>query len=549
MRFDALFANALFRTMDPARPTAHTVGVHNGRIVGLDDDLDGLHFREEHDLAGQTVIPGFHDAHHHLTFVGQAKTQVDLDPSAISTMQELLAKIEAAAARAPEGAWVVGAGYDQNGLGDHPTAEMLDAVSHRHPVYLIHKSRHMGVGNTRAFELGGYPERRDVPVPIGGVVPKDADGRALGLLKETARGIVTDAIPAATAEQVAEFVAAGARSALEMGLTSITDPGIGAPDHLGSSTIDLAGYQYAYDTGKLGVRATVMPYLTTLHEIEHAQTAGHPHFTLDLGLRTGMGDDWLRIGPTKVLSDGSLIGRSAFMRADYEADVLAGCSNHGLLQFPEEELRRRLIGAHLAGWQLSVHAIGDAALDVVLDIVAQAQSILPRPDARHRIEHLSMVNDEQIARIVALGMIPVPQGRFISELGDGVLTALGATRAKLAYRVRSLLDAGIEVPASTDTPVVNGDPILNLHDLVNRKTSGGQDFGPGEALTVEQALRAYTVGSAHAVHQEQDKGTIAPGMLADFTVLGTDPLVVPHDELASLEVSATIVGGRVAYRK
>ena len=549
MRFDTLFTNALFRTMDPARPTAKAVGVHGGRIIGLDEELVGLEFRQVHDLAGRTVVPGFHDAHHHLTFVGQTQLQVDLDPSTTASMEALLDKVSAAAAKAPEGAWVIGAGYDQNRLGEHPTAELLDMVSHGHPVYLIHKSRHMGVANTRAFALGGYPERRNLPVPDGGAVPTDEQGRALGLLQETARRIVTDAIPPATAEQVADYAAAGATHAIALGLTSITDPGIGAPDHLGSSTIDLAGYQLARDAGRLHVRATVMPYLTTLHKVDHAQTGGHDHYTLDLGLRSGMGDERLRIGPTKVLSDGSLIGRSAYMRVDYEADALDGCINRGLLQFPEEMLRERLIGAHLAGWQLAIHAIGDAALDVVLDIVAEAQRILPRPDARHRIEHLSVVSDTQIARIVTLGMVAVPQGRFISELGDGVLRALGTQRAALAYRIRSLLDAGIEIPASTDTPVVSGDPLLNIHDLVNRRTFDGVGFGPAESLTVGQALHAYTVGSAYAVHQEHEKGTIAPGMLADLTVLSHDPYAVLADELRNLAVDATIVGGDIVYER
>lgn len=551
MLFDALFTHGTFYTQDPARPTAAAVGVHQGRIISFDDELPASSFRTVHDLGGAAVVPGFHDAHYHLSHVGQASLQLDLRPAVVRTLEELLAAVgraaEAATAAGNSGSWIIGSGYDQNRLGSHPTAEQLDAVAQGHPVYLIHNSRHMGVANTAAFELAGFRGRRGVVAPDGGAAPADADGRAVGLLQETARALVMDAIPATTVADVADYVAAGSRTALALGLTSITEPGLGAPEGIGMSRWDVAGYQLAREQGRLGVRATVMPYLTTLHRIDGAETAGHPHYGLDLGMRSGLGDDLLRLGPVKVLSDGSLIGRSAYMLSDYEADLLEGCHNHGMLQFPEDELRERLIGAHLAGWQLAVHAIGDAALDVAMDIVERAQSLAPRRRARHRIEHLSVASDAQIARAAWLGIIPVPQGRFVSELGDGVLTALGSERSRLAYRVKALLDAGIEVPASTDAPVVDGSPILNIHDLVNRRTAGGAEFGPEERITVAQAVRAYTVGSAHAVHQEREKGTLAHRMLADFAVLSQDLYTIPAQAIAETEVTATVVGGQLAH--
>lgn len=546
MQFDALYTGGTFYTQDPSRPIARNLGVHGGRIISLDDELPATAFREVVDLRGAAAVPGFNDAHCHLSHIGEASMQVDLRPAVIRSMTELLAAVEAFASAAPAGSWVLGQGYDQNYLGEHPTAEQLDAVSHGHPVYLIHNSRHMGVANTRAFELAGFPERRNVPVPDGGAVPADDGGRALGLLQETARALVMDHIPANTTEDVAARVAAGSRAVLELGITSITEPGIGAPDHIGMSRFDLAGFQLAADRGDLGVRATVMPYLTTLHRIGDAAAGGHPLYGLDLGMRSGLGDDFLRIGPAKVLSDGSLIGRSAFMCCDYAADLAAGERNRGLLQFPEADLRERLIGAHLAGWQLAVHAIGDAALDVAMDILAEAQQLLPRPDARHRLEHVSVASDSQIARIAELGLIPVPQGRFIHELGDGAARAMGEERARLTYRVKAFLDAGIDIPASTDAPVVDADPILNIASLVNRSTASGAEFVPEERITVAQAVRAYTVGSARAVHQEQDKGMLAHGQLADFVTLSEDLYTVPAADIASVKATATVVGGRVA---
>ena len=542
--FDVLYTNGKFYTQDRERPVARALGVHAGRVISLDEQLDKTLFKRVIDLGGAPVVPGFNDAHCHMSHVGEASMQVDLRPGTVRNMGELLEAIRAAAASASAGQWVVGAGYDQNFLdGEHPTAEQLDAVSRGLPVFLVHVSRHMAVANTAAFERAGYPERRNVPVPEGGAVPRDAQGRALGLLQETARSLVQDHIPAKTAEDVARLVEAGSRELLKLGVTSITEPGLGAPDHIGMSRFDLAGFQLAKDRGQLGVRATVMPYLATLHPLDGSNVEGHPLYTLDLGLRSGMGDEFLRVGPTKVLSDGSLIGRSAFMCCDYDLDE----GNRGYLQFPEQTLRERLIGAHLAGWQLAMHAIGDAALDVIMDIVAEAQALLPRPDARHRIEHAAMTSDRQVTRMAELGLVPVPQGRFIHELGDGVRKAVGESRQPLAYRVRAFLDAGIQVPASTDAPVVSADPILNIDSLVNRTTLSGQEFTNSERLTVAEAVHAYTVGSAYAVHEETYKGKLVPGHLADFVVLSQDLYEIQSEDIAKTRVLATIVGGEVSH--
>lgn len=543
MSLDVLYTNGVFHTQDPGRPLAHALGVHGGRVVSLDDELPAACFRQVHDLGGAAVVPGFNDAHCHLSQVGHLRKFIDLRPATCPTLEDLLAAVDAACAEAPEGAWVRGAGYDQNYLGDrHPSAEALDAVSHGHPVWLVHNSRHMGVANTAAFERAGYPGRRGLEPPEGGAVPVDAEGRAVGLLQETAQALVTGSIPAPTVADVVDMIDAGSRHALALGVTSVTEPGLGAPGHLGHTEFDLAAYQIARDTGRLGIRATVMPYLTALHPLGDENEA-HPHYGLDLGIRTGFGDDRLRLGPAKILSDGSLIGRSAFMCCDYAVDA----GNRGLLQFSREEMRTRIIGAHRSGWQVATHAIGDAALNVAMDIYEEAQRLYPRADIRHRIEHLSVADDAQIRRLVSLGLIAVPQGRFIFELGDGAARALGPQRVHLAYRVKALLEAGLEVPASTDAPVVEMDPILNLHDLVNRRTASGAAFVPAERITVAQAVRAYTVGSAWAAREEGLKGTLSHGKLADFVVLSDDLYEVPAEAIREVRVTATVVGGEPAW--
>ncbi|GAA0922938.1 amidohydrolase [Pseudonocardia zijingensis] len=541
MLIDAIVENARIRTLDPARPTATRLGTLHGRVVGLDEDLDGVRARQVHDLGGATVLPGFHDAHQHLSKRGQRARWLDLHHPGVPDLEALYRAVAERAATLPRDAWVFGGGYDQNKIGGHPTADALDRVAGGRPVWVEHVSGHMGVANTAAFARAGHPGRQGVPDVEGGAVAR-ADGLPTGLLQETAQRLVRTAFRPFPVEEVVADIAAGSRMALAEGTTSVTEPGVGAIDHIGSSHLDLHAFQLAADRGLLGVRMTVMPYLTLLHPVG----AGMPDqdwYGLDVGIRTGLGNDRLRLGPAKVLSDGSLIGRSAAMRCCYAGEP----DNAGFLQWDPQALTEVLVAAHASGWQLAAHAIGDAAIDVALDAFELAQRRHPRPDVRHRIEHFAVADDQQVARAAALGIVPVPQGRFVSELGDGMLAALGPERARTCYRMRSLLDAGMVLPGSSDAPVAHGAPLLGIHDMVNRRTGSGAPFGPDERLTPAQAVEAYTRGSAYAVHQERDKGTLRAGMLADLVVLSADPLAVPEDEIAGIEVRATFVGGELAH--
>ncbi|MEV0177145.1 amidohydrolase [Streptomyces sp. NPDC050803] len=542
MRLDAVFRNGRFTTLDPDRPTARALGVLGGRIVALDEDLDGCTADTVVDLGGAHAVPGFNDAHHHLSMVGERRRQLDVSADAAPDLDALYRAVAERAAALPADAWVVGSGYDQNKIGAHPTAEALDRAAQGRPVWLVHTSGHMAVAGTKAFARAGFPDLAAVPDVPGGEVVRDADGRAAGLLKEAAMRPVERVLRPLPAEEWIANIAEGSRAALAVGLTSVTEPGIGVVGLIGNGPADLDAFMRARERALLGVRMTLMPYITALHDCGVCEP-GASWYGLDLGLRTGFGDEWLRIGPTKILSDGSLIGRSAAMCCDYHDSP----GNSGLLAFEREQLRRYIVEAHRCGWQVATHAIGDAALDVVLDAYEEAGRAHPRRDVRHRIEHAGVASDAQVARIAELGLIPVPQGRFLSETGDGLLAALGPERGRLAYRMRSFLDAGVVLPGSSDAPVVASDPLLSIHDMVNRRTASGAPIGPDEAVTARDALYAYTVGSAYAVHEERVKGTLARGMLADFTVLSDDLLGVAAERIAELTVGATVVGGRVAH--
>ncbi|HEY2238729.1 MAG TPA: amidohydrolase family protein, partial [Streptosporangiaceae bacterium] len=258
---------------------------------------------------------------------------------------------------------------------------------------------------------------------------------------------------------------------------------------------------------------------------------------------TGLGDDWLRIGAMKIFTDGSLIGRTAALSDDFAGTP----GDRGYLQADGEQLTATIIAAHRSGWQVAAHAIGDRAIDLALDAYAEAQRRYPRPDTRHRIEHFAIVRPDQVARAAELGVVPVPQGHFATELGDGFLAAIGPDRAPWLYRQRTLLDAGLTLTGSSDRPVAAGAPLLGVHDMVNRRTGSGAPFNAGEAITVEEALRAYTWGSAYASHAERRRGTITPGYLADLTVLAEDPTAVSPDRIAGISVLATLVDGVAGF--
>jgi predicted amidohydrolase YtcJ len=379
------------------------------------------------------------------------------------------------------------------------------------------------------------------PVPAGGRVDLDADGAPSGLLLETAQALVRDLVSPYAVDDVADAVDRATRHYLTEGVTSVQEAGIGA-GLISWTPRELAAYAQARASGRLHVRATLMVAADALHEVG-GSSADATTFGLDLGIATGLGDDTLRIGALKVFSDGSMIGRTAAMRAPFADDP----GNSGYLQRDPDELRELVRRAHAGGWQVATHAIGDLAVSTALDCYEAALAERPRADARHRVEHAGVVDDADLARFARLGVVPVPQGRFVHELGDGMARALGPDRVRQCYRQRSFLEAGIVLPGSSDRPVVQGAPLAGIADLVLRRTASGEPFGPDEALTPLQALHAWTLGSAHAAFEEHRKGSLVPGKLADLVVLSGDPTAVDPEQIASLQVLATVVGGQTRH--
>jgi hypothetical protein len=537
---DLLLVDAVVRTMDPARPRAAAVAVTGGRITEVGDDAAALAAGTRPanviDLKGATLIPGFHDAHNHMIGYGLSLTEIDLRAGSLA---EIYDRVASRAAETPAGEWIIGAGYDQTRTGSHPDRDALDKIAPGHRVWLKHTSSHLCVVNSLVLRDLGIDA--SAPAVDGGRVAADAAGRPTGLLEERAQELVGNLTRPYPLTTLTDAVAVAGQRYLREGLTSVTEAGVGG-GWIGQSPVELAAYVAAREQGRLPLRVELMVVSDAFHPL-----AAHPadgiETGIDLGLRTGFGDDWLRLGPMKIFTDGSLVGRTAAMSTPYHGDD----GNSGYLQGDAGRLSQAIIAAHRAGWRVAAHAIGDRAIDLALDAFAAAAASYPRQDPRHRIEHFAAARPDQVARAAALGVIPVGQGRFATELGDGMLASVGPARHPWLYRQRSLLDAGIVLPGSSDRPVVTGPPLLGIHDMVNRRTASGAPFNAAEAVTAEEALRAYTWGSAYASKAERVKGSVEVGKLADFTVLSEDPVAVSPGRIAGLAVIATIVDGQLRY--
>jgi hypothetical protein len=535
---DLLLVNGRVLTMDPDLPRATAVAMAGDRVLGAMDADDLPPARRVVDLDGGCVVPGFHDAHNHMVWFGQGLLEIPVGTPPVGSVEELYAAVAAGSRDVGADGWIVANGYDENKIGGHPDRDGLDRAAGGARVLVTHTSGHICVVSSAVLaDLGLAESGRDVD---GGTVVTDRHGRPTGRLEERAQELVATLRRPVAAHRLVDAIERAATHYLSEGITSVVEAGIGG-GWIGQSPLELGAYLDAREQRRLLVRVELMPVSDSLHAI-----AGHADdpavLGLDLGLRSGLGGDWLSIGPMKVFTDGSLIGHTAAMTEDF-ADTPG---NRGYLQGDRATILDTIVAAHRSGWRVAAHAIGDAAIDLALDAYQQSQELHPRHDVRHRIEHYGVARPDQLERTARLGVVPVPQGRFVGEIGDGMLRALGE-RSGYAYRLRSLLDAGLVVPGSSDRPVVDGRPLRGIHDMVNRHTDSGAPFSPDEALTPAEALRAYTWGSAYASKQEHRRGSVTAGRLADLALLSDDPTTVDPSRIADIGVVATMIGGEVGY--
>ena len=523
---DRVFVNAGFKTLDPANPTAEALASWQGRILAVGDRHDveahSGSATETVDLGGATVLPGFIETHMHPLLAGVQMTAPQIGTPPCRSVAEVVAALQAWAVTTPPGEVIQAWGFDDSLIDDnrHLTLHDLDEATTSHPVLIRHISGHLSYANSAMLARAGVDD--SVEDPPGGAFIRDAEGHLTGEMHETANFIVASSTPPATVDELI----AGARTisdrCLERGVTSTTDAAVMYPTMY-------SAYQQAVESGDLRIRARLFPMWST---------ADHIPF------RTGLGGDRLSLGAMKFISDGSIQGYTACLCKGYydRPDVM------GTEVISASELIDLVTDANRKGWQVAIHTNGDQAIDNALDAIEAALDDTPRPDHRHRLEHVQMAREDQLERMARLGVLASVFANHVWYWGDRHRDRfLGQERAERIDPLASFAEHGIPHALHCDAPVTPVDPLFTIWTAVNRVTRDGEVLGPEQRAGVEAAVAGYTSSAAYLNMEEHDKGTLEVGKLADLVVLGEDPFEVEPDAIRDIDVLATVVGGAIEH--
>ena len=529
---DIIFVNGHVLTGELGSPKATGLAIRAGKIaaVGSDDEVRAWRGSgvQEIDLRGRTIAPGMNDAHSHPVWVGFSMQNVNAATPPNETVADIVRGIGVRAREVEPGQWVMGRGYDQARLADqrHPTRHDLDPVSPDNPVIVVRACGHIAVANSRALALAGIT--RDTPDPEGGTIDRDEHGEPTGVVRETAQTMVRNAMPSYSVEDCKTALIAAGNNFLSQGVTSTAEAGIY------DSTL-MRAYIELRNEGKLPIRTYLMMMIDEM--LDHL---------ISLGIRTGFGDEWLRIGPAKFFLDGSIGGRTARMSKPYEGEI----DNVGLWMDEDiEAVKARFVKAHKAGFQCCAHAIGDAAISLLLDAYEEALVESPREDHRHRIEHCSIVDMEIIERIKRVGAVPIPGTSFLYYFKNAYIQNLGWERIRYAYGMNTFYEHGIVAAASTDAPVVNTSATIGLQTMMTRRSEEGDEIWADEKVGLDEAVRAYTWNGAYASFEEGIKGSLVPGKLGDVVVFETNLAEVEPGAVGGVQVDLTVTDGNVVYER
>ena len=527
---DLIIVNATVRTMDAAHPTAEAVAILGNRIVALGNSSEIQKLAGPNtkviDAQKRLVLPGFNDAHVHFLSGGFQLSSVDLRDA--KTPEEFAERIRAFASTLPSGRWITGGDWDHERWPDAklPTKELIDRYTPNTPVFVNRLDGHMALANSVALKLAGVTNQ--TKDPDGGVIVRDAKGEPTGILKDAAQSFVWNIKPESTFDEKLVAARAASNYAARLGVTSVQDVSAGS---------DVGVYQTLLDRGELKTRIYAMTALPNWERLAKA------------GIRAHFGSEMLRVGGLKAFSDGSLGSTTALFYDPYkDAPETRGIPSDEM--FPEGAMLTRVRDADRAGLQVLIHAIGDRANDMILSIFEQVEKENGARDRRFRIEHAQHIRPQDIPRFARDKVIASMQPYHAIDDGRWAEKRIGSERAKTTYAFRSLLDSGATLAFGTDWTVAPLNPILSIYGAVTRRTIDGKNpngWVPEQKIRVEEAVRAYTIGSAFAEFQETVKGTITPGKLADLVILSRDIFTIDPNDIENVKVLMTILDGRVVY--
>ncbi len=526
---DLILYNGRVHTMEPSQPAQQAVAVVGDRVVAVGQDRDLLTWKgprtELLDLRERPVIPGLIDGHVHFCAYAQSLQRIDL--AEVDSLQEVVRRVAARAATAAPGEWLLGWGWNHNlwAEGRFPRKEDVDHLTGDHPMALRSKDGHVAWVNSAALRLAHID--RNTPDPAGGEIERDpATGEPTGILKETAEGLLSGLIPPVDIHTMQSLLRQAFANAQSWGLTGV---------HNREGAEELAAFQEMVRRGEMGLRV----YTSIPAESLDAAIA--------LGIRSGFGNEWLRIGGVKIFCDGALGARTADMLEPYEDEP----QNRGIEVTSSTELRELVERAARHGIHATIHAIGDRANRRALDALAEVSRAGLGSGLRHSIEHVQLLHPDDLPRLAALGVVASMQP--IHATSDWRMAEQHwGKRARYSYAWRSLLNAGTHLSFGSDCPVEPLNPLYGIYAAVTRQRPDGTPAGgwyPEERLTVEEAVRGFTLGPAYASGEEALKGSVAPGKLADLVVLDRDIFGLPPAAIIEARVDHTILGGRIVYSR
>lgn len=524
-----LFYNGQVITVNKNNDIAEAILIEDDRISCVGKTVEALRLADKYtewiDLQGCAVLPGFIDCHIHMAVAGaKIPNQIDVSKKAgVQTVDDLLKKIKTA--ETSEGEWIIGSSYSHEGLDErrHITRDELDKAAPHNPVLIIHTSGHMSVANTCALKSSGI----DLSMPD---VIKDKEGSPTGLLQETAHFVMLEKSPVLPNDkELVSGIEKFCKSLAAKGITSVHDAG-------GFGTATFRTLQQAAEQGVLSCRT--YPMLWTLFgkqaQIETAKNA------IKNGFYTGLGNDLLKIGPIKLMVDGSAVGGTcATSKPLAHLDVATPPT------FTQEELDEVFIEGHRRGFQLTAHAVGDKAIEMVLNSYEKAMTVYPRKDPRHRIEHCFLCAPNLTERMKALGVIPIPNPGFLSVWG-GVFDKYYGDRIENVIPLKTFRDAGVISPFGSDAMVIEEyEPLFGIAAAMERKDlKSGKEINKEQAIDLMHAIRCYTYYGAYASFEENEKGSLAAGKLADMVILSDSVLGKSPEEIRQMKVKETYVGGK-----